>query len=112
MYTILLQAAPQKGMESYFQYIFIGGILIVFYFFMIRPQQKKAKEQKAFKDSVKKGDSVVTIGGLHGKVFSVESDDTIWIEVDRGFKLKFEKSAISMDSTKKQPKSSSVQPLS
>ena len=109
MYTILLQAAPQKGMD-YLNYIFIGGIFIVFYFFMIRPQQKKAKEQKTFRESVKKGDSVVTIGGLHGKVFSVESDDTIWIEVDRGFKLKFEKSAISMEATKKQPKSS-VQPL-
>jgi preprotein translocase subunit YajC len=114
MYNILLQAAPQKGMD-YFNYIFIGGIFLVFYFFMIRPQQKKAKDQKTFRESVKKGDNVVTIGGLHGKVFSVESDDTIWVEVDRGFKLKFERSAISMEATKKQPKTSAtttIQPLS
>lgn len=104
MYNILLQAAaPQKGMD-YTSLILFGGIIIVFYFFMIRPQQKKAKDQKVFRDSVKKGDAVVTIGGLHGKVSSVENDDTLWIEVDKGFRLKFEKSSISMEATKKQPK--------
>jgi len=110
MYNILLQGGLPK---DYTSLILFGGIIVVFYFFMIRPQQKKSKDQKLFRDSVKKGDAVVTIGGLHGKVASVESDDTIWIEVDRGFKLRFEKSAISMDATKKQPKSSSVvqQPL-
>jgi preprotein translocase subunit YajC len=104
MYNILLQASLPK---DYTSLILFGGIIVVFYFFMIRPQQKKAKDQKVFRESVKKGDAVVTIGGLHGKVASVESDDTIWIEVDRGFKLRFEKSAISMEATKKQPKSSS-----
>jgi preprotein translocase subunit YajC len=50
---------------------------------------------------VKKGDNIVTIGGMHGKVLSIESDDTIWIEVDRGVRLKFERSSISMESSKK-----------
>jgi preprotein translocase subunit YajC len=106
MYTILLQAAGQKGMD-YTSILLFGGIIIVFYFFMIRPQQKKAKDQKVFRDTVKKGDSVVTIGGLHGKIYSVENDDTVWIEVDKGFRLQFEKSAISMEATKKTSKASS-----
>ncbi|HEX8545834.1 MAG TPA: preprotein translocase subunit YajC, partial [Cytophagaceae bacterium] len=63
--------------------------------------QKKAKDQKVFRESVKKGDNIVTIGGMHGKVLSIESDDTIWIEVDRGVRLKFERSSISMESSKK-----------
>ena len=102
MYNILLQA-PQKGMD-YTSLLLFGGIIIIFYFFMIRPQQKKAKDQKTFRDSVKKGDAVVTIGGLHGRIASVESDDTVWIEVDKGFKLKFEKSAISSEASKKSAK--------
>ncbi|HEY8400742.1 MAG TPA: preprotein translocase subunit YajC [Cytophagaceae bacterium] len=95
---IFLQA---QGQSPYQMLIMFGLIILVFYFFMIRPQQKKAKEQKAFRDAIKKGDSVVTIGGLHGKVSSVESDDTIIIEVDKGIKLKFEKSAISLEASKK-----------
>ena len=102
MFTILLQAAAQKGMDP-MSYVLFGGVIVIFYFFMIRPQQKKAKDQKVFREGVKKGDAIVTIGGLHGKVFSVESDDTLWIEVDRGYKLKFEKSAISMEATNKKP---------
>ena len=70
------------------------------YFFMIRPQQKKAKDQKNFVNSMKKGDSVVTIGGLHGKIASVDAT-TVVLEVDRGTKLTFEKSSISREATVK-----------
>lgn len=70
------------------------------YFFMIRPQQKKQKDTKKFIDEIKKGDDVVTIGGLHGKVYSVDGD-TVQIELDRGLKVKIEKSAISLDFSKK-----------
>ena len=73
------------------------------YFFMIRPQQKKQKETKKFIEEIKKGEDVVTIGGLHGKVSSVEGDVVI-LELDRGFKVKVEKSAISMDFSKKPTK--------
>ncbi len=69
------------------------------YFFMIRPQTKKAKEQKNFIAEVKKGDKVVTAGGIHGKVAKV-NDDTFLIEVDGGTKLKVEKSVISLEFTK------------
>lgn len=93
---ILLQA----GQGDYMQFILLGGMVAVFYLFFIRPQQKKQKEQKAFIEAVKKGDQVVTVGGIHGKIFSVESD-TVTIEVDRGMKIILEKSSISLDASKR-----------
>ncbi len=94
---ILLQA--QGGTNSYFQMGFIALMIGVFYFFMIRPQQKKAKEQETFRAALKPGDSVQTIGGLHGKVASIESDGTVILLVDR-IRMKFEKTAIQGLSTK------------
>ena len=76
--------------------VLMFGIL---YFFMIRPQQKKAKDQKKFTEEIKKGDYVVTIGGVHGRIAEIE-DDTFIVEVERGARIKFSKSAVSMDSTK------------
>jgi preprotein translocase subunit YajC len=81
------------------QLLLWGGIILVFYFFMIRPQQKKQKDQKSFSESLTRGAMVVTIGGLHGKVLSVE-DSTVILEVDKGTRMVFEKSAISLDSSK------------
>ncbi|HNP18454.1 MAG TPA: preprotein translocase subunit YajC [Fulvivirga sp.] len=95
--SILLQAADGGGGLS--SIILFGGIALVFYFFMIRPQQKKQKEQKKFIEEIKRGDNVVTIGGIHGKVLSTE-DTTVMLEVDKGVKLKLSKSAISQESTK------------
>lgn len=82
------------------QLVLFGGIALVFYFFMIRPQQKKQKDQKKFINEIKKGDSVVTIGGMHGKVYSL-TDETVTIEVDKSVKLTFEKSSISLDASKR-----------
>lgn len=76
------------------------GVMIVFYFFMIRPQQKKQKDQQKFREGLKKGDSVVTIGGLHGKVYAVEAT-TVTLEVDKGIKLTFEKTAVSQENSAK-----------
>lgn len=78
--------------------LMMGALFVVFYFFMIRPQHKKAKEAKKFRESLQKGIKVVTIGGLHGKVVEV-SDKTVLIEAADGVKLRFEKSAIALDST-------------
>jgi len=93
---ILLQAS---GANNYFQFGFIALMIGVFYFFMIRPQQKKTKEQESFRAGLKPGDSIQTIGGLHGKIASVESDGTVIVLVDR-IRMKFEKSAIQGLSTK------------
>jgi preprotein translocase subunit YajC len=95
MSSILLQA---KGMD-WTSMIPIIGIFVVFYFFMIRPQQKKAKDQKKFIDEIKKGDYVVTIGGAHGEVAELEGD-TFILEVEKGGRIRFNKSAISLDATK------------
>ena len=79
--------------------IFMVAIIGIFYFFMIRPQQKKAKDQKKFVEEVKKGDLVVTIGGAHGRIAEIE-DDTFILEFERGARVKFSKSSVSMESTK------------
>ena len=97
--SILLQASNGSGGGS-FQILFFVAIAAIFYFFMIRPQQKKQKDQKKFIQEVKKGDQVVTVGGIHGKVISVD-DMTIILEVDRGAKITFEKSSVSLEASKK-----------
>lgn len=95
MYAIILQAQQ----SAYVQFVLFGGIIVVFYFFMIRPQQKKAKDQKKFTEEIRKGDYVVTIGGAHGHVAETEGE-TFILEVEKGGRIRFNKSAISMEATK------------
>jgi preprotein translocase subunit YajC len=90
----LLQASPNAGMM---QLVLLGGMILVFYFFMIRPQAQKAKKAKKFQEELQKGDKVVTIAGIHGIVNKINDDGTIQIEVNPGSYLKIEKSAISME---------------
>ncbi len=73
---------------------------LIFYFFMIRPQQKKQKDQKKFREELKKGDTVVTIGGMHGRIYAVDAD-TVILDVDKGVKLTFEKSSVSQEASKR-----------
>jgi len=80
------------------QFIPLILIIVVFYFFMIRPQLKKAKDQKKFRENIKVGDKVVTIGGIHAKISEIQ-DTTFIITVEGGVKLKIEKNAVSMDSS-------------
>lgn len=81
------------------QFIWIGGMILVFYFFMIRPQQKKAKQQKTFLKDLQKGDKVVTIAGIHGTVNKINDDGTMSLEINPGSYIKIEKSSISMEWT-------------
>ena len=94
-------AAPEGegGIMSFLPLILI---IIVFYFFMIRPQLKKQKEQKKFKESLAKGDKVVTIGGIHGKIAELK-ENTVVLDTGDGQKLKIEKSAISSDFSSNEP---------
>ena len=69
-------------------------IIVVFYFFMIRPQMKKQKELKKFRENLEVGSKVVTIGGIHGKILSVD-ESTILIATESG-KIRFDKSEISI----------------
>jgi len=93
--TILLQAGG-FGLQ---QLLPLGLIILVMYFFMIRPQMKKQKDQKKFADELKKGDKVITTAGLHGRIAEV-GDTTIVIDTELGSKLRFDKSAISLDASK------------
>ncbi len=79
-----------QGMQSL---LMLGLMVLVFYFFMIRPQMKKQKELKKFRENLKPGDKVVTIGGIHGKILEI-ADSTILIQSE-GTKIRFEKSAVS-----------------
>ena len=91
-FNILLQA--EAAGESDFSFIIrLGGMFLIMYFFMIRPQMKRQKEAKTFRDEISKGDKVVTIGGLHGKVISV-SDLTVMLELESG-KARVDKTAVS-----------------
>lgn len=79
--------------------LLIGGMFLVMYFFMIRPQQKKAKDQKSFIDNLKEGDKLVTIAGIHGKLKKINDNGTLQIEVSPASYLTIERSAVSMEYT-------------
>jgi preprotein translocase subunit YajC len=96
MQSIILQAPANGGGIS--QIIMLVLIVVVFYFFMIRPQMKKQKEAKKFLEAIKKGDKVVTIGGIIGKIAEI-TDTYYMIEVEGGNKLRILKSAISMENS-------------
>ena len=88
-----------SGMSGTVQLLFLGGMVIVFWLFFIRPQAKRAKNQKKFIEDLGKGSKIVTIAGIHGIINKVNDDGTLNIEVSPGSYLKIEKSAISMDWT-------------
>lgn len=89
---ILLQAG-----QSNLSLVLLAGMILVFWLFMIRPQQKKAKEAKKFQENLQKGDKVVTIAGIHGTVNKINEDGTISLEINPGSYIKMEKSAISIE---------------
>ena len=93
---VFLQATQDGGQMSL---VFMLAMFIILYFFMIRPQQRKQKEQKNFVNSLSKGMDVLTAGGLHGKIYSIGENEVV-LEVDKGVKLTFEKQFISAENTK------------
>lgn len=96
--SILLMAQPNQegGGSGYGSMIFLLLIIVIFYMFFIRPQMKRSKEQKKFRENLKKGDKIITIGGVHGKIVEVQ-ETTFTIEVAENTRLRVEKSAIAMD---------------
>ena len=81
------------------QLVTMLAMIVVFYFFMIRPQMKKAKDHKKFVEELKKGDKVITLSGIHGKIVDL-NDTTFLIEVESGTKIRFDKSAVSLEASK------------
>ncbi len=98
MNTMMLQAGAPAG-GGYMQIFLIGGMFIVMYFFMIRPQAKRAKEQKKFAESMNSGEYVITTAGIHGTINRVYEDGTLQIEIGKGMFMKIERSAVSMELT-------------
>lgn len=95
--TLLLQAANANSIT---QFLFPVAIGLVLYFFMLRPQQRKTAAAKEFRESLVKGARVVTIGGLHGQIVEV-SDNTVLLEVERGMRLRFDRTAIAREAGSK-----------
>lgn len=100
--NVLLMAPPTQGANQnpLMQFLPLILIGIVFYFFMIRPQTKKMKDQRNFIEGIKKGDKVVTIGGIHGKIAEI-NDDTYMLEIENGVKMKIDKVSVSLEASKK-----------
>jgi preprotein translocase subunit YajC len=94
--TVLLQAGGPNPMPSLFIMV---GMIVVMYFFMIRPQAKRAKEQKKFAESISAGEKIITTAGIHGTITRVNEDGTLQIEVGRGNFMIIERSAVSMEMT-------------
>lgn len=94
--VILLQASGTSSIMSFLPMLLI---IVVFYFFMIRPQMKKSKDHKKFIEEIKKGDRIVTTAGIHGKIVDM-NDTTFLIEVESGVKIRFDKSAVSLEASK------------
>ncbi len=98
--NVLLFMPPAEGQKGggLMSFLPLIAIVLVFYLFFIRPQMKKSKDQKKYREALKKGDKIITIGGIHGKIIEVQ-DTTFTIEVEGQNRLKIEKSAVAMDST-------------
>ncbi|MFN4882480.1 MAG: preprotein translocase subunit YajC [Bacteroidota bacterium] len=98
----LLLMAPQQGQPGggYMNLIFIVMMIVVFYLFMIRPQTKKVSDQKKFMEALQKGDKVVTVAGIHGRINKINENGTLELEIDTNVKVVMERSGISMEYTK------------
>jgi len=77
-----------------FNFLLLGAAVVVMYFFMIRPQQKRMKELKKFREGLAKGDKVVSTGGIHGKIIEIKGNDTVIME-SNGSKFIIDKQALS-----------------
>lgn len=96
---LFLFTPAEGGGNPLVSFGFMAAVFIIMYFFMIRPQQKKVKDQRTFLDEIQKGNKVVTNGGIHGKVVKVE-ENTLLLELDSNTKIRVEKSFISVDFSK------------
>lgn len=92
----LLQAGGTNPMYSM---LLMVGMIAVMYFFMIRPQAKRAKDQKAFGETISNGEEIVTTSGIHGRISQVNQDGTLKLQIANGVFVTIERSAVSMEMT-------------
>jgi preprotein translocase subunit YajC len=95
---IILMPVQQQGQNQWSSLIFLLLIMVVFYFFLIRPQMKRQKELKNFRDALKKGDRIITAGGIYGKINNI-AENVITIDVGNNVLLKVDKSAVLRDTS-------------
>lgn len=95
---VLLMGQPTEGSSPLTSFLPLLLIILIFYFFMIRPQMKRQKELRKYRESLKKGDKVITTGGIYGKVDGIK-DNYVIVEIDNDVKIKIDKSAILKDAT-------------
>jgi preprotein translocase subunit YajC len=104
MQLLVILMSPPAGSSSsgtgWYNIVFIVAIFGVMYFFMIRPQSKKAKDQKSFIESLQKGDKIVTVAGMHGRISRINENGTVEVEIDTNTKVLMDRSGISMEYTK------------
>ena len=98
MFTLLQTAAPAGQGGGLSMWIMLALIFVVMWFFMIRPQRKQQKEMENFRNSLKNGDKVVTIGGIYGTIAEVK-ENYVLLEVDKDVKIRVNKQAIQKDYT-------------
>ena len=98
-YDVLLMGSPGGESNPIAMFLPLILIFVVFYFFIIRPQKKKEDQRKTMIEAIKKGDKIVTIGGIHGTVTQVD-DASVLAQVDSNMKLRFDKNAIASVSGK------------
>jgi preprotein translocase subunit YajC len=101
--SIILMAQPAAGASgnsssTWYSFLPLILIVVVFYLFFIRPQMKRSKDQKKFREALEKGQKVITIGGIHGRIVEIQ-DTTVTIEVEGQVRLRVEKSAIAIDNS-------------
>jgi len=100
-YILLMMGSGEGGEgDSTQMFIMMGLIIVVFYFFMIRPQVKRQKETKKFREELEKGDKVLTSGGIHGKIAEIDAEsDFVMLDVGNNTKLKVSKLVIIKDAS-------------
>jgi preprotein translocase subunit YajC len=97
--TMILLQGAQPGGNPMMSVFLMVGMFVVMYFFMIRPQAKRAKDQKKFAESMNSGEYVITTAGIHGTITRVNEDGSLQLEISRGTFVKMERTAVSMELT-------------
>jgi len=96
--SIFLQASPAGKPNMFGQLLPLVLIVVIFYFFMIRPQMKKQKEVRQFRESLQKGDKVLTVGGIYGKIVELK-DNAVILEIADNVRIKVDKSGLVKDNS-------------
>ena len=96
--NVILMGAPKEGSNPLTSLLPLVLIIVVFYFFMIRPQVKRQKDLRNFRDSLQKGDKIITTGGIYGKINNI-TDNIVTVDVGNNVIIKVDKSAVLKDNT-------------